>query len=132
VCASDKRYMSPAVMKLLVVLRRSAFSGSSPTWITARAITLSRNGETVEMASAGPATATRSWPAWATGVEPKTGAARYVAPCGLSKEDMEADVLGCTVVVSTKILLVKEPHVIMVSMRVLRTSSSLTFANVRT
>jgi hypothetical protein len=62
-------------MKLLVVLRRRAFEGSSPTVMTARARTPCRKGLTVDMTEAGPATAMRRWPAWARGVAPKTGAA---------------------------------------------------------
>jgi hypothetical protein len=42
---------------------------------TPRAMTPCRRGRMVVMALSSPATAMRSWPERATGVEPKTGAA---------------------------------------------------------
>lgn len=94
VCASESKYMSPAVMELLVVFKSSAFSGCSPTSITARAMTPCKYGFTIAIADADPATATSSCPACATGVEPKTGAAMYVAECEERRDEMVADVFG--------------------------------------
>lgn len=55
-------------------LSRVAFSGSSDTIITSRAITPLPNGEANSMALLGPLIAMRTWPFCAAGVAPNTGA----------------------------------------------------------
>jgi len=68
-----------------------------------------KNGETFSMADEGPATAIRSWPAWATAVAPNTGAAMKEAPASWMMLEREAVVEGWTVVVSRMILEVIGP-----------------------
>lgn len=82
----------------------------------------------VVMASSSPATATRSWPARATGVEPKTGAAMYTAPREVRWVETEVVVEGWTVVVSTMSLSFKRgPSVDISSTMEFRVLSSLTW-----
>jgi hypothetical protein len=75
--------------------------------------------------------ATSNCPAWATGVEPKTGAAMYEAPQACNWDVIEVVVEGCTVVVSRMILLVRGPDVVMEVIRFCRAASSLSFCDIR-
>jgi hypothetical protein len=125
VCASDRRSMRPAVMKFPVVLSRSAEEGVGPTSITERARTFCRKGFTRDFPGSGPASAMRRCPAVATGVEPKTGAATYMAAWEESREVMDVDVEGWIVVVSIMVLDVRGPLAISVSTIVLSVVSLL-------
>jgi hypothetical protein len=83
------------------------------------------------IASWGPATAMRSWPAWATAVAPKTGAAMKEAPASWTREEREVVVEGCTVVVSRIILEDIWPLEIISWITDFEAESSLTFKWVR-
>lgn len=71
-----------------------AFSGSSPTTKTSRAMTPLRKGETFSYTAVKPANATINLPSSAVGVAPKTGIAANSAPLSFSFRASALVVLG--------------------------------------
>lgn len=112
-------------MKFPVVLSRSAEDGVGPTSITLRASTFCRYGFTRAIACAGPASAMRRFPALATGVEPKTGAAMYMAEWEDNRAVMDVHVEGWIVVVSIMVFEERGPLAISLLITVRRVVSSL-------
>lgn len=86
------------------ILRRLDFRTSSPMSMILRPIVFMINGLIVSTAVAGPETANINFPAAATALAPKTGAAIKVAPYSLRCDLAHSDVSGWIVEVSTKIL----------------------------